>query len=125
MINHVSLGVSDLGRAVAFYDVVLKPMGYVRLWTKTTSAGYGSQGTDEPFALHAVAAHARPPGAGCHLAFTAPTRQAVDEFHAIAIEMGGTNEGAPGIRAHYGENYYAAFVLDLDGYKLEAVCHEN
>ena len=59
-----------------------------------------------------------------HVAFQATTRSAVDAFYQAAIAQGGTDEGAPGIRSHYHPNYYAAYVLDLDGYKLEAVCHE-
>ena len=62
-----------------------------------------------------------PPGPGFHLAFDAPSRSAVDAFHAAGVENGGVDLGAPGLRPHYGENYYAAFVADPDGYKLEAV----
>jgi catechol 2,3-dioxygenase-like lactoylglutathione lyase family enzyme len=61
-----------------------------------------------------------PPGRGFHLAFIAPSREAVDRFHAAAIEYGGFDQGAPGLRPQYGSDYYAAFVLDPDGYKLEA-----
>ena len=64
---------------------------------------------------------ATPPGPGFHLAFTAPSRAAVDAFHAAAMEAGGRDEGAPGLRPRYGAAYYAAFVIDSDGHKLEAV----
>ncbi len=126
MIDHISLGVSDLARAAAFYDAVLTPLGYVCLVSKERGVGYGTQGAkDEAFAILAAGENAKPPGAGCHLALTAPNRQAVDSFHATALRMGAVDEGAPGLRPHYGDGYYAAFVRDLDGYRLEAVCHES
>jgi catechol 2,3-dioxygenase-like lactoylglutathione lyase family enzyme len=125
MIDHVSLGVSDLGRAGAFYDAVLAPLGYVRLFANR-GIGYGVAGAkDEAFAILAEGERAKAPGAGCHLAFAAPSRGAVDAFHAAALAMGATDEGAPGPRPHYGAGYYAAFVRDLDGHRLEAVCHER
>jgi catechol 2,3-dioxygenase-like lactoylglutathione lyase family enzyme len=123
MIDHLSLGVSDLARAAAFYDAALEPLGYVRLWSNERGVGYGLPGAkDEPFAIFA-AENPRAPGGGWHLAFTAPNRPAVDRFHAIAIQLGASDEGAPGLRPRYGEGYYAAFVRDRDGYKLEAVHH--
>jgi catechol 2,3-dioxygenase-like lactoylglutathione lyase family enzyme len=125
MIDHVSLGVSDLGRAGAFYDAVLSPLGYVRLFTKGRGIGWGTAGAkDEAFAILAEAERAKPPGTGCHLAFAARSRSAVDAFHGAALAMGGLDEGRPGLRPDYGAGYYAAFVRDLDGYRLEAVCHE-
>ena len=123
MISHLSLGVADLAAATAFYDAVLAPLGYVRLWTTERAAGYGVEGPDEPFALHAVR-DARAAGPGCHVALTAPTRGAVDAFHHAALAAAGTDEGPPGLRPRYGPGYYAAFVRDLDGHKIEAVCHE-
>lgn len=127
MIDHISLGVSDLARAAAFYDGVLGPLGYVRLFSSERGVGYGTAGMkDEHFAILAAGEHMKAPGAGCHLALTAPNRAAVDAFHAAAIAMGATDEGAPGLRPvdPYGAGYYAAFVRDLDGYRLEAICHE-
>lgn len=128
MIGHLSLGVSDLARAIVFYDAALAALGYVRLWATPRSAGYGEPGRGpdyEPFAVLAVGAEARASGAGFHLAFDAVDRQAVDAFHAAALSAGGTDEGGPGLRPHYGAGYYAAFVRDPDGHKLEAVCHEE
>jgi len=124
MIDHVSLGVSDMDRALEFYDHVLATLGFRRLWTTDRGAGFGTVGPDEPLALFEVGAEARSPGIGCHLALTAPNRAAVDAFHRAAIERGGRDEGAPGPRPQYGAGYYAAFVRDPDGYKLEAVFHE-
>jgi catechol 2,3-dioxygenase-like lactoylglutathione lyase family enzyme len=126
MIDHLSLGVSDLARAGAFYDAVFAPLGYVRIFSKERGIGYGRPGAqDEAFALLAVGAEATPPGVGWHLAFHAANRQAVESFHAIALQHGALDDGAPGLRPHYGAGYYAAFVRDLDGYRLEAVCHES
>jgi catechol 2,3-dioxygenase-like lactoylglutathione lyase family enzyme len=125
VIDHLSLGVSDLARATAFYDAVLAPLGYVRLWTSERGAGFGSpRMKDEPFALHDAGVDARPPGRGWHVALTASSRRAVDDFHAVALRSGAVDEGAPGLRPQYGPGYYAAFVRDLDGYRIEAVCHE-
>jgi catechol 2,3-dioxygenase-like lactoylglutathione lyase family enzyme len=126
MIDHISLGVSDLARAAIFYDAVLASLGYVRLFTTPRGIGYGAPGAkDEAFAILPAGEQARAPGAGCHLALTAPDRQAVDSFHTTALRMGAVDEGAPGLRPLYGAGYYAAFVRDLDDYRLEAVCHES
>ena len=125
MIDHLSLGVSNLERALEFYDHVLATLGFRRLWTTDRGAGFGTVGLDEPLALFAVGTEARPPGTGWHLALTAPNRAAVDSFHRVAIQRGGVDEGAPGLRPKYGAGYYAAFVRDPDGYKIEAVFHED
>lgn len=125
MLDHLSIGVSDLARAAAFYDAVLLTLGYVQLFANARGVGYGTPGAkDEAFAILAAGADARPPGTGCHIALSAASREAVDAFHAKALHMGASDEGAPGLRPHYGAGYYAAFVRDLDGYRLEAVCHE-
>jgi len=125
MIDHVSQGVADLARSGEFYDAVLAPLGYVRLFTHPRAVGYGPPGArDEAFAILAAHEKAKAPGEGCHLAFSAPSREAVDSFHAVAMKNGAVDEGAPGPRPQYGAGYYAAFVRDPDGYRLEAVCHE-
>ncbi|NUO54266.1 MAG: VOC family protein [Polyangiaceae bacterium] len=122
MIEHVSIGVLDFERSGPFYDAVLEALGYVRLFGNARGIGYGVAGAkDEAFAILASGAEARAPGTGCHIAFRAPSREAVDAFHKAAIEKGAIDEGAPGPRPHYGPTYYAAFVRDLDGYRLEAV----
>jgi catechol 2,3-dioxygenase-like lactoylglutathione lyase family enzyme len=125
MLSHISLGTSDLARATAFYDAILMPLGYVRQWTGERGVEYGEKGGGGKLAIFDVGEAARAPGEGWHLALTAATRQAVDAFHASAIRMGAVDEGAPGLRPHYGDGYYAAFVRDPDGHKLEAVCHES
>jgi catechol 2,3-dioxygenase-like lactoylglutathione lyase family enzyme len=121
MLGHLSFGVVDLARATRFYDAVLAPLGYGRVWERPDAVGYGARGGADRLALFSRRDEASAPGAGFHLAFTAPSRAAVDAFHAAALETGGTDAGAPGPRPPYGAAYYAAFVVDPDGHKLEAV----
>ena len=126
MYDHLAIGVRDLERSAAFYDAVLGALGRVRLFANPRAVCYGPAGwTGEyPFAIIQHGDDAHPPGAGFHLAFTAPDRSAVNAFFAEALAHGGTDDGPPGIRARYGPGYYAAFVLDPDGHRLEAVVHE-
>jgi catechol 2,3-dioxygenase-like lactoylglutathione lyase family enzyme len=121
MLGHVSFGVSDLERAIAFYDAALAPLGLTRVWTKPDAGGYGPPGGGDILALKQQRSGARPPGPGFHLAFNAGTHAAVDAFHSKALRAGGTDNGRPGFRPHYGPTYYAAFVIDPDGHPLEAV----
>lgn len=125
--DHLSVGVADLDRAVRFYDACLAPLGLVRLWLAPRAAGYGPEGyvAEAPFAIVLGGGEAHPPGRGAHLAFVAPDREAVDAFHAAALHQGGTDEGAPGVRQEYDPGYYAAFVRDPDGHRIEAVVHES
>jgi catechol 2,3-dioxygenase-like lactoylglutathione lyase family enzyme len=124
--DHISIGVVDLDRAAAFYDAALAPLGHVRLWRNARSVGYGPEGFrgEAPLAVLAAGPDARPPGPGFHLALAAPSREAVDAFFAAALAAGGTDEGPPGIRENYNPGYYAAFVRDPDGHRLEVVLHE-
>jgi catechol 2,3-dioxygenase-like lactoylglutathione lyase family enzyme len=121
MLGHLSFGVSDLARSMRFYDAALAALGFVRVWTTATGAGYGEAAGADRLAIFGRGDAARAPGAGFHLAFSAPSRSAVDAFHTAALANGGTCSGAPGLRSHYSPTYYAAFVVDPDGYKLEAV----
>ena len=121
MLGHLSFGVRDLGRATLFYDSVLAPLGYVRVWTSERGVGFGEGHGDERLTLFFRPEDAGTPGPGFHLAFDAPTQAAVDGFHRAALETGGRDAGPPGLRPHYGTTYYAAFVIDPDGHKLEAV----
>ena len=125
MFDHLSLGVAELERAITFYDACLAPLGFVRLFRTARAAGYGPPGFsgEAPFAVIQQAGPIQPED-GLHLAFAAPTRAAVDGFYAAALMAGGTDEGAPGIRAHNDSGYYAAFIRDPDGHRLEAVRHE-
>jgi catechol 2,3-dioxygenase-like lactoylglutathione lyase family enzyme len=122
MLGHLSFGVSDLRRAIAFYDAALLPLGLTRVWTNQDAAGYGPHGQGDVFAIKRHQSEVRPPGPGFHLAFNASTRAAVDAFHSAALRTGGMDNGLPGLRPNYGSSYYAAFVIDPDGYRLEAVC---
>jgi catechol 2,3-dioxygenase-like lactoylglutathione lyase family enzyme len=124
--DHLSLGVADLDRAAAFYDAVMAALGYVRLTHNPRHVSYGPAGFtgEPPFAILAGGGDARAPGKGAHLAFTAPDHAAVDRFHAAALAHGGADDGPPGIRENYAPGYYAAFVRDPDGHRLEAVVHE-
>ena len=123
MLGHLSFGISDLGRAIAFYDAALAPLGLTRVWTTDNAAGYGPPGHGDILALKRRAG-ASAPGPGFHLAFNAPSRNAVDAFHSAALRAGGSDNGGPGLRSQYGPAYYAAFVIDPEGYPLEAVCQK-
>jgi catechol 2,3-dioxygenase-like lactoylglutathione lyase family enzyme len=121
MLDHISIGVADVKRTKKFYDAALQALGYKCLSEGDTSLGYG----DKAVTLW-IAEAARPVKpdlqSGLHVCFAAPTRKAVDAFYNAAMSAGGTDNGGPGLRADYGDNYYAAFVIDPDGYRLEAYC---
>ena len=121
MLNHISIGVRDLAKARRFYDAALEPLGFTCLSQGAEALGYGG----EAAALWILAAE-QPVKAdaksGLHICFTAPTRKSVDAFHAGAMRTGGRDNGKPGVRPDYDANYYAAFVIDPDGYRLEAYC---
>ena len=121
MLGHLSFGVRDLSRATAFYDATMAALGYVRVFAGPSSVAYGLPGSEnDRFRLILETGEIAPPGPGFHLAFVAPSREAVDRFHEAALQFGGIDRGSPGPRPHYGPDYYAAFVLDPDGYKPEA-----
>jgi len=119
VLHHVSIGVKDLAAAKRFYDMALAPLGIKCLMEGDSYLGYGAQGPDfwVLAAKHPVKAD---PESGLHFCLQANTRKAVNEFHAAALKAGGHDNGEPGIRKDYGENYYAAFVVAPDGYRLEA-----
>jgi catechol 2,3-dioxygenase-like lactoylglutathione lyase family enzyme len=125
MLDHVSLGVSDIARSRRFYDAVLRPLGLVRIvdFRERTGADYGAApgSTGVEFTITEEAG-AVVPSRGSHLCFRAPDRDAVGAFHAAALTAGGRDDGRPGPR-NYHAAYYAAFVLDPDGHRIEAVCH--
>lgn len=121
MLDHVSIGVADVARARKFYDATLKPLGYSRLSNADDSLGYGTENVTL-WINKAASPVKADPDSGLHFCFAAPSRQAVDKFHAAALAQGGRDNGAPGLRADYGDNYYAAFVIDPEGYRIEAYC---
>jgi catechol 2,3-dioxygenase-like lactoylglutathione lyase family enzyme len=123
MLHHLSFAVADLARSAAFYDATLAPLGYVRVWSNAAAIGYGPPGGGDKFAIKMRSNEVTVPGPGFHLAFAAPSREAVDAFHRAALASGGRDNGPPGLRPQYAPDYYAAFVFDPDGYWIEAVIH--
>ena len=123
MLGHLSLGVSDLEHSGRFYDAVLAAIGWVRVWDSPRGIGYGAPGGGDRIAIfpHPDTTERLAAGPGFHLALDAPDHAAVDRFHAAALASGGASYGEPGLRPHYGASYYAAFVTDPDGHKLEVV----
>ena len=124
MIDHAGISVSDWEKSKAFYDAAMAPLGAKLLMTVPTEytggARVGGYGRDKPdFWLH----EGGETGPGRHYAFTANSRADVDGFYRAALAAGGRDNGGPGLRPHYHENYYGAFVLDPDGNNVEAVCH--
>ena len=122
MLSHLSFGVADLEVARRFYGAVLAPLGLVEVWKSADAAGYGAPGGEDIFAIKQRAL-ARAPGSGFHLAFNASSPAAVDRWHGSGLTADGKDEGAPGLRPHYGEHYYAAFLRDPDNFLIEAVCN--
>jgi len=121
VLHHVSIPVSNLERSAGFYDPVLGALGYVRAWSAGHEIGYGVDVTGDQFAIKFRGSSLSVPGAGFHIAFAARTREAVAAFHQQALQHGGRDDGAPGLRPQYAPDYYAAFVIDPDGYRIEAV----
>jgi catechol 2,3-dioxygenase-like lactoylglutathione lyase family enzyme len=121
MLHHISLGVADLQRSAAFYDAALGALGYVRVWTDESAIGYGLPGGGDKLAIKERGGETAAPGPGFHVALAAPDQRSVARFHEAALQHGGRDNGAPGLRPHYGPAYYAAFVFDPDGHPIEAV----
>jgi catechol 2,3-dioxygenase-like lactoylglutathione lyase family enzyme len=119
MFDHVGITVSDLERSRAFYAAVLAPLGAQELVEGPEAVGFG---VDNP-RFWIVQGTPSPTSPRMHVAFEAASRLEVDTFHRTALEAGGVDHGPPGLRPHYHEHYFAAFVLDPDGYNVEAVCH--
>lgn len=123
MIDHVSIGVRDVSRSRTFYDAALEALGYARLSQDEASLGYGREQVQ--LCVNAAARPVEPDmESGLHVCFAAPTRKSVDAFHRAALAHGGRDNGGPGLREDYGADYYAAFVVDPDGYRLEAYCSQ-
>jgi catechol 2,3-dioxygenase-like lactoylglutathione lyase family enzyme len=124
MLDHVGIPVSDFEKSKGFYMKVLKPLGFgliIEVSSKETGganhAGFGA-GKRPQFWIGS----GKPINGRVHFAFEARSRDAVRNFYDAAIKAGGRDNGAPGLRPHYHENYYGAFVLDPDGHNIEAVC---
>jgi catechol 2,3-dioxygenase-like lactoylglutathione lyase family enzyme len=120
MIDHVSIAVRDLDRSAAFYEMVLSRIGYAKLEVRPKTVGFGKRYAEFWLNLRPET-YAIPGDSGAHVCLRVPTAAAVDAFHAAALAAGGASDGAPGLRPHHGEGYYAAFIRDLDGNRIEAV----
>jgi catechol 2,3-dioxygenase-like lactoylglutathione lyase family enzyme len=124
MLDHVSIPVADLERAAAFYDAVLATLGLERRKERPGAIGYGPRARPAPIfwvLSHSDKGHAKP-GPGLHISFQASNRRSVDAFFKTAMRCGGRDAGRPGVRPQYTPPFYGAFVVDLDGFKIEAVC---
>ena len=120
MIDHVSIVVRDLAAGGRFYEAVLAAIGYTKLVVRPTTIGFGKKYPD--FWLNERRAMTpADPDSGAHVCLRAPSVEAVQAFHAAAVAGGGTSDGAPGPRPEYAAGYYAAFVRDPEGNKIEAV----
>jgi catechol 2,3-dioxygenase-like lactoylglutathione lyase family enzyme len=124
MIDHVSLAVADLDRAARFYEAVLATIGFAKLEVREKTVGFGKR-YPEFWLNHRPAMAPVAAESGAHVCLRAPTTVAVDAFHAAALAAGGGSDGAPGLRPHRTGAYYAAFVRDLDGNRVEAVTFVN
>jgi catechol 2,3-dioxygenase-like lactoylglutathione lyase family enzyme len=126
MLDHISLGVSDMERSKAFYDKALAPLGHKRVHDADFGSGYGPSKEQALFWIGYPLDRSKKaaPSPGNHVAFTAKSRKDVDAFYAAAMAAGARDNGKPGLRPEYTPIYYAAFVLDPDGHNIEAVCHE-
>jgi len=120
MIDHVSIGVSDLDRAARFYEQVLAPLGLSRLVTRPASVGFGRNYPEFWINLRAGMAPVAA-DSGVHICLRAKSTRQVENFYAAALNAGGRSDGAPGLRSHDRISYYAAFVVDADGNRSEAV----
>lgn len=132
MLHHLSFAVADLSRSAAFYDAALAPLGYVRVWTqesgagrKESAVGYGLPGAEDQFAIRLRQEGVVAPSEGFHLAFRAPSQEAASAFHQAALKHGGRDNGGVGLHPEHGPNYFAAFAIDPDGHRIEAVVDEK
>jgi catechol 2,3-dioxygenase-like lactoylglutathione lyase family enzyme len=117
-VAHVAVNVADWARARAFYDEVLALFGYRVVYEEDGALAYYADANGLDFGIGR-----RDPVGGAHVAFECADRASVDRFHEVALEAGGRDNGAPGVRPQYDASYYAAYVLDADGNNIEAVCH--
>lgn len=120
MIDHVSVAVRDLQAATRFYESVLAAIGFKKLDSRPATVGFGKTYPEFWINLRAAMA-AVAAGHGAHVCFRARSTDMVDAFHAAALAAGGTDDGAPGLRPQHGDGYYAAYICDADGNRIEAV----
>ena len=120
MIDHVSIGVGDLERSARFYELALAPLGLSRLVTRPATVGFGKSYPEFWINLRTGMSPVTPES-GCHICLRAKSTGEVNAFHAAALEAGASSDGAPGLRPHDRVRYYAAFIRDFDGNRIEAV----
>jgi catechol 2,3-dioxygenase-like lactoylglutathione lyase family enzyme len=126
MIDHVSIGVRDLAAATRFYEALLGPLGYRQAASAPATVGFLRHGkTHAEFWLNHRPGMTPLADSGMHICLRALSTDVVDAFHAAALKAGGQSDGAPGVRRQYSENYYAAFVRDPDGNRIEAATFIN
>ena len=123
MYSHVTVGTNAIAAAERFYDAVMGVLGHPALFKTARALAYGRLSGEKYFILHPFDGRPAAAGNGPHAAFRVEDRLIVDHFHRTALAHGGTDAGPPGLRPHYHLNYYAAYVRDPDGNKLQAVCH--
>jgi catechol 2,3-dioxygenase-like lactoylglutathione lyase family enzyme len=120
VIDHISIAVRDLAASVRFYEAVLAPLRMTKLESRATTVGFGKQYPE--FWINLLSAMQPVPAqSGAHVCFRARSTEMIDAFHAAALKAGGSDDGAPGLRPQHGEGYYAAFIRDPDGNRIEAV----
>jgi catechol 2,3-dioxygenase-like lactoylglutathione lyase family enzyme len=120
MIDHVSIAVRDIERSTGFYEAVLGTLGILKLEARPATVGFGKKYPEFWINLRGETP-ALPENFGGHVCFRARSTELVDAFHAAALQEGGSSDGAPGLRPQHGEGYYAAFIRDPDGNRIEAV----
>jgi catechol 2,3-dioxygenase-like lactoylglutathione lyase family enzyme len=125
MINHITIGINDLDKAIVFYDGIMGALQYERvLILENESIAYGKNEAvlwlEKPTNGKKASA-----GNGSHLCFNAPNKEAVIEFHTVGIKLGGVSEGKPAYQKQYGENYFSAYIKDPDGHKIEALFFDD
>lgn len=124
-IDHISIPVADFEKSADFYDAVLATLGMVRRKQNDIGLGYGPPETAAPiFWIIAQKPGSAASGVGLHISFRAKDRAEVHAFHETALRHGGTDSGAPGVRPQYTAGFYGCFILDPDGFKIEAVVRE-
>lgn len=127
MIHHISIGVSGILRAGKFYDATLGALGYKRVWEdlrpgeRNQAIGYGLVDGQDLFTIKERYSENLNPGPGFHLAFSASSKESVDHWHEIGLTLGGKDKGSPKLWTEFGPDYYAAYLVDPDGWQLEAV----
>ena len=124
MLNHLSIGVASLNASKKFYDAVLSELGYKCLVQDSMSLGYGSSQASF-WVLTSEKPVADEPLSGLHVCFDAPDSASVNRFHAAGLRHGGRDNGKPALRRDYSPDYYAAFLKDPDGYRIEAHCRSS